>query len=96
MSQFGDFNNLIYSIGNHLPDVENVVLSLVILYLSAGLDLTEKWYSKTHATFLKRYTTHSSSIGDLVFISDQGWFSRKRRNNSNQKEKIHPSKSLRV
>ena len=36
------------------------------MYLSAGSDLIEKWYSKTHATFLKRYTTHSSFIGDLI------------------------------
>ena len=66
VSEFWDINNLIYSIENHLTDVENAVLSLVILYLSAGSDLTEKWYSKTHATFLKRYTTHSSFIGDLI------------------------------
>ena len=66
MSQFWDINNLIYIIENHLPDVENAVLSLVILYLSAGSDLTEKWYYKTHATFLKRYTIHSSFIGDLI------------------------------
>ena len=63
-------NNLIYSIENHLPDVENAVLSLVILYLSGGSDLTEKWYSKTHGTFLKRYTTHSSFIGDLINLNE--------------------------
>ena len=66
VSEFWDINNWIYSIENHLPDVENAVLSLVILYLSAGSDLNEKWYSKTHATFLKRYTTHSSFTGDLI------------------------------
>ena len=66
VSEFWDINNLIYSIENHLPDVENAVLSRTILYLSAGSDLTEKWYSKTHATFLKRYTTHSSFFGDLI------------------------------
>ena len=66
VSEFCDINTLIYSIENHLPDVENAVLSLVILYLSAGSGLTEKWYSKTHATFLKRYTTHSSFFGDLI------------------------------
>ena len=66
VSKFWDINNLIYSIENHLPDVKNAILSLVGLYLSPGLDLTEKWYSKTHTTFLKRHTTHSSFIGDLI------------------------------
>ena len=36
------------------------------MYLNAGSELTEKWYSKTHATFLKRYTTYSSFICDLI------------------------------
>ena len=45
VSEFWDINNLIYRIENHLPDVEIAVLSLVILYLSGGSDLTKKWYS---------------------------------------------------
>lgn len=36
------------------------------MYLSAASDLTEIWYGKAHSTFLKRYTTHSSFIGDLI------------------------------
>ena len=56
---------------NHLLDVKNAVLSLVILYISASSDLTEKLYSKTHATFLKRYTTHSRFIGELI---NSNWY----------------------
>ena len=39
---------------------------MIILYLSAGSDFTEKWYSKTHATFFKRFIKHSTYITDLV------------------------------
>ena len=39
------------------------------MYLSAGSDLTEKWYGKTHSLFLKKFLTHSEFIGDLVNIN---------------------------
>ena len=45
--------------------MENPVLPLIVLYLSAGSDLTEKWFCKTRATFLKKYIVHSDFIGDL-------------------------------
>ena len=43
---------------------------MVVLYLSAGSDLTEKWFGKTHATFMKKYIAHSDFIGDLINSSN--------------------------
>ena len=69
ISEYWDINELIYCIEARLPNLKNAALSLVVLYLSAGSDLTEKWYGKTHSLFLKKFLTHSEFIGDLVNIN---------------------------
>ena len=69
VSEYWNINELIYSV-EHLPNNGNTVLSLVVLYLSAGSDLTEKWFGKTHATFMKKYIAHSDFIGDLINSSN--------------------------
>ena len=68
ISEYWDISELIYCIEARLPDLKSAVLSLVVLYLSAGSDLTEKWCGKTHSLFLKKFLTHSEFIGDLVNI----------------------------
>ena len=55
VSEYWNINELIYSIEHLLPNIVNPVLSLIVLYLSAGSDTTGKWFGKTHATFLKKY-----------------------------------------
>ena len=66
ISEYWNINELIYSIEHLLPNIGNPVLSLIVLYLSAGSELTEKWFGKTHATFIKKYMAHSDFIGDLI------------------------------
>ena len=66
VSEYWNINELIYSIEHLLPNIGNPVLSLIVLYLSAGSELTEKWFGKTHATFIKKYMAHSDFIGDLI------------------------------
>ena len=66
ISEYWKINELIYSIEDLLRNIGNPVLSLIVLYLSAGSDLTEKWFGKTHATFIKKYMAHSDFIGDLI------------------------------
>ena len=39
-------------------------------YLAAGSDFTEKWYNKSHATFLKTFLTQVEYVEDLVNESD--------------------------
>ena len=46
VSEYWNINELTYSVENHLPDIENPVLLLLVLHLSAGSDLTEKWFGK--------------------------------------------------
>ena len=66
ISEYWNINEIIYSIEHLLPNIGNPVLSLIVLYLSAGSELTEKWFGKTHATFIKKYMAHSDFIGDLI------------------------------
>ena len=66
ISEYWNINELIYSIEHLLPNIGNPVLSLIVLCLSAGSDLTEKWFGKTQATFIKKYMAHSDFIGDLI------------------------------
>ena len=103
VSEYWNINELIYRIENRLPDIQNPVLSLIVLYSSAGSDLTEKWFGKTHARVLKKYIAHSGFIGDLINSSNigtlnclQDWFSRKRRANNNNKENIRSTKAMRI
>ena len=70
VSEYWNINELIYSIENRFPNIDNPVLSLIVLYLSAGSDLTEKWYGKTHTTIFKKFITHSDFTGDLVNLSN--------------------------
>ena len=70
VSEYWNINELIYSVEHLLPNIGNPVLSLVVLYLSADSDLTEKWFGKTHATFMKKYIAHSDFIGDLINSSN--------------------------
>ena len=70
VSEYWNINVLIYSVEHLLPNIGNPVLSLVVLYLNAGSDLTEKWFGKTHATFMKKYFAHSDFIGDLINSSN--------------------------
>ena len=70
VSEYWNINVLIYSVEHLLPNTGNPVLSLVVLYLNAGSDLTEKWFGKTHATFMKKYIAHSDFLGDLINSSN--------------------------
>ena len=70
VSEYWNINVLIYSVEHLLPNIGNPVLSLVVLYLNAGSDLAEKWFGKTHATFMKKYIAHSDFIGDLINSSN--------------------------
>ena len=70
VSEYWNINELIYSIEHFLPNIKNPVLSLTVLFLSAGSDLTGKWFGKTHATFMKKYIAHSDFIGDLINSSN--------------------------
>ena len=51
VSEYSDINKLIYAIEEKLPSITNPVLSLIVLYLCAVSDLTEKWFGITHTTF---------------------------------------------
>ena len=42
------------------------VLGIVALYLAAESDLTEKWYEKTHETFLIKWMKNTRYVKDLV------------------------------
>ena len=47
------------------------VLGMVVLYLAAGSDLTEKLYGKTHETFLIKWMKHARYVKDLVSYEDE-------------------------
>ena len=66
ISEYWDINKLSCCIEERLPTLKNAVLSLAVLCLSAGSDLTEERYGKIHSLFLKKFLTHSEFIGDLV------------------------------
>ena len=70
VSEYWNINELIYSTEHFLPNIKNPVLSLTVLFLSAGSDLTGKWFGKTHATFMKKYIAHSDFIGGLINSSN--------------------------
>lgn len=65
-NQFWDINKLIYAIEYKLNDIKYPIQSLVTVYLAAGSDFTEKWFQKTHETFLKTYLKHKEFIGSLL------------------------------
>ena len=70
VSEFWNINELIYAIETELATLDNAVYSIVVLYLSAGSDFIEKWYSKTHETFLKAFMKHVKFIGSLITAND--------------------------
>ena len=43
---------------------------MIVLYFSAGSDITEKWFGKVRATFLKKHIAYSNFIGDLINSSN--------------------------
>ena len=45
-------------------------LNIVALYLAGGSDFTDKWYNKTHETFLVQLMKHTEYIEDLVICDD--------------------------
>ena len=47
-------------------NITNPAYSIVVLYLSAGSDFSEKWFGKIHDSFLKTFIKHAQFIGDLV------------------------------
>ena len=61
-----DIDNLIYTIEEKLPSPKYPVHNIVVIYLAAGSDFTEKWYNKSHATFL----TQVEHVKDLFNESD--------------------------
>ena len=66
VSEFWNINELVYAIEKKLAMISNPVYSIVTLYLSAGSDFTEKWFGKTHESFLKSFIKHADFIGSLV------------------------------
>jgi len=64
-SEYWDINELIYGVECKLNSIKYPIEAVVIVYLIAGCDFTEKWYAKTHETFLKRYINHCTYVGDL-------------------------------
>jgi len=65
-SEYWDINELIYSIEAKFPTSEHSIQNVVILYLAAGSDITEKWFGKTHKLFLEKFIQNFDYIGDLV------------------------------
>ena len=72
ISEFWDINNLIYAIEKKLPALSNPVLDIIVVFLAAGSDLTEKWYHITHKAFLEAWILHSDFIKDLVKVESDG------------------------
>ena len=70
VSEYWNINELIYIIEHLPPNIGNPVLSLIVLYLSAGSELTGKWFGKKHATFMKKYIAHSDFFGGLMNSSN--------------------------
>ena len=68
-SEFWNINTLIHNIELKLSlnkSVTNHALNIVALYLAGGSDFTDKWYNKTHETFLVQLMTHTEYTEDLV------------------------------
>ena len=68
-SEFWNINTLIHNIELKLSlnkSVTNHALNIVALYLAGGSDFTDKWYNKTHETFLVQLMKHTEYTEDLV------------------------------
>ena len=70
ISEYWDINNLIHTIEEKLPSLEYPVRKIVVVYLTAGSDFTEKWYNKSYSTFLKTFPTQVQYVKDVVNKSD--------------------------
>ena len=71
--EFWNINMLIHNIELKLSlnnSVTNHALKIVALYLAGRSDLTDKWYNKTHETFLVQLMKHTEYIEDLVIFDD--------------------------
>ena len=69
-SEYWDINNLTYTIGEKLPSGKYPVHNVVVTYLAAGFDFTEKWYNKSHATFFKTFLAQVEYVKYLVNDND--------------------------
>ena len=70
-SEFWNINTLIHNIELKLSlnkSVTNHGLNIVALYLAGESDFTEKWYNKTHETFLVQLMKHTEYIENLVIF----------------------------
>ena len=75
ISEFWNINNLIYGIEETFKDEKllQAVLGTVIIYLAGGSDFTEKWYQKTHRSFLEAWIRSNSYVGDLVVKEEEAF-----------------------
>ena len=70
-SEFWDVNKLIYAIEEKLQyslEKPSPIYSLLVVYLAGGSDMTDKWFQKTHNTFLKAWLQNQSYIGQMVCL----------------------------
>ena len=69
VSEFWDINKLIYTIEERLGRINSKprpFYSILSVYLATGSDMTDKWYQKTHDTFMNAWLLNLHYIGELV------------------------------
>ena len=68
ISEYWDINKMITAIENNpsLRHTVSPVLDLVIVYLTAGTDYTNRFFGKTHSNFLQSWLKHCDYIGQLT------------------------------
>ena len=66
---------VIYGIEEMLKDEKllQAVLGTVIIYLAGDSDFTEKWYQKTHRSFLDAWIRSNSYVGDIVVKEEEAF-----------------------
>ena len=66
VGEFWDINKLIYALETTLTELRFPIYDVVVIYLSAGTDFTDKWHYKTHEKFFSVFLRNKNFIVDLV------------------------------
>lgn len=67
ISEYWDVNRMLKAIENHPSlSTSTPIYDLVVVYLTAGTDYTNRFFGKTHSHFLQTWLRHCDYIGQLT------------------------------